>query len=70
LGTRRKENGVLKEYVWESHKQVKQHIENFGKGLTRLGLERQSAVGIYSVNRREWVNIYKLRSSVQCRLFI
>ncbi|KAI8884198.1 acetyl-CoA synthetase-like protein [Backusella circina FSU 941] len=54
LGTRRKENGVSKEYVWESHKEVKDHIENVGKGLIRLGLERQSAIGVYSVNRREW----------------
>ncbi|KAI7897488.1 uncharacterized protein BX663DRAFT_444996 [Cokeromyces recurvatus] len=54
LGTRRIEDGVYKEYEWETHRQVKDHIENFGKGLLRLGLERQNTLGVYSINRREW----------------
>ncbi|KAI8149297.1 hypothetical protein BJV82DRAFT_587413 [Fennellomyces sp. T-0311] len=54
LGTRRIENGVAKEYVWQTHSQVHKRIENFAKGLTSLGLERQKALGIYSINRPEW----------------
>ncbi|CAO3615255.1 unnamed protein product [Mucor fragilis] len=54
LGTRKKEGGVYKEYEWETHRQVRTHIENFGKGLSALGLQRQSSLGVYSINRREW----------------
>lgn len=56
LGTRRIENGVAKEYIWETHREVKNHIENFGKGLRKLGLTRQKAIGVFSINRREWVS--------------
>lgn len=56
MGTRRIENGVAKEYVWQSHPQVRKRIENYGKGLIQLGLKRQQAIGVYSVNRPEWVN--------------
>jgi long-subunit acyl-CoA synthetase (AMP-forming) len=55
LGSRRMENGVPKEYQWETHFQLKPQIEDFGKGLVSLGLERQNSLGIYSINRREWV---------------
>lgn len=58
MGTRRKEGGVYKEYEWETHRQIKNRIENFGKGLTALGLQRQSSLGVYSINRCEWVNVY------------
>ncbi|CEP08039.1 hypothetical protein [Parasitella parasitica] len=54
LGTRRKEGDSYKEYEWETHRQVKDHIENFGKGLASLGLQRQCSLGVYSINRREW----------------
>ncbi|CAO3642986.1 unnamed protein product [Cunninghamella echinulata] len=54
LGTRRIENGEVKEYVWESHRQVRARIENFGKGLLKLGLTRQKALGFYAINRAEW----------------
>jgi long-chain acyl-CoA synthetase len=57
MGTRRIENGVAKEYVWQSHKQVRQRIENYGKGLGHLGLGHQKSVGIYAVNRPEWVKL-------------
>lgn len=55
LGVRRIENGVAKEYVWQSHRQVRTRIENYAKGLTSLGLQRQKCLGVYSVNRPEWV---------------
>ncbi|KAG1435673.1 hypothetical protein G6F56_013879 [Rhizopus delemar] len=33
MGTRRMENGVAKEYIWQSYPQVRQRIENFGQVL-------------------------------------
>ncbi|KAL9553112.1 hypothetical protein MBANPS3_003455 [Mucor bainieri] len=54
MGTRRIENGVAKEYVWQSHPEIYKRIENYGKGLIQLGLKRQQAVGVYAVNRPEW----------------
>lgn len=51
------ENGVAKEYVWQSHPQIRKRIENFGKGLIELGLKRQQALGIYAVNKPEWVSL-------------
>ncbi|KAI9279860.1 hypothetical protein BY458DRAFT_538486 [Sporodiniella umbellata] len=55
LGTRRIENGVAKEYVWQSYSQVRSHIENFGRGLLELGLKRQECLGIYGINCAKWV---------------
>jgi long-chain acyl-CoA synthetase len=55
MGTRRMENGVAKEYVWQTYPQVRERIENYGRGLVSLGLKRQESLGIYSVNRPEWV---------------
>ncbi|KAI8077874.1 uncharacterized protein BX664DRAFT_343711 [Halteromyces radiatus] len=54
LGARRMENGEAKEYVWQSHKEVRTRVENFGKGLLQLGLSRQKAIGVYAINRPEW----------------
>lgn len=56
LGTRRINDGVAYEYVWRSHKEVRQSIENYGRGLVSLGLGRQKAIGVYSINRPEWVS--------------
>ncbi|CAO3700874.1 unnamed protein product [Rhizopus stolonifer] len=54
MGTRRMENGVAKEYIWQSYPQVRQRIENFGQGLIHLGLKRQECLGVYAINRPEW----------------
>ncbi|KAG1439545.1 hypothetical protein G6F56_012263 [Rhizopus delemar] len=54
MGTRRIEDGVAKEYVWQSHPEVRARILNFGKGLIQLGLKHQEAIGVYSVNKPEW----------------
>ncbi|KAI8990962.1 hypothetical protein BDF20DRAFT_903877 [Mycotypha africana] len=54
VGIRHKEEDVFKEYRWETYEQVRPHIENFGKGLLKLGLARQQTLGVYSINRREW----------------
>ncbi|CAO3594617.1 unnamed protein product [Absidia cylindrospora] len=54
LGVRRMENGEAKEYVWQTHKEIRVRVENFGKGMVKLGLTRQQGIGIYAVNRPEW----------------
>lgn len=63
LGTRRIDDGVAKEYVWQSHKKVRARIENVAKGLTKLGLGRQQAIGLYSVNTAEWVSTIYISSA-------
>lgn len=61
LGTRRvDEQGVAHEYVWSSHNEIRHRIESYGRGLVRLGLGRQEALGVYSVNRAEWVKFNRL----------
>jgi long-chain acyl-CoA synthetase len=35
---------------------VYNRIDNYGKGLLKLGLSPQQAVGVYAVNRPEWVS--------------
>ncbi|KAI8642080.1 hypothetical protein BD408DRAFT_417045 [Parasitella parasitica] len=54
LGTRCKKGDLHKEYEWETHREVKTHIEDFGRGLAALGMQRQCSLGVYSINRREW----------------
>ncbi|KAG0165207.1 hypothetical protein DFQ28_001503 [Apophysomyces sp. BC1034] len=54
LGVRRVDDGEVGEYVWDSYNEVNTRIENYGRGLKKLGLERQKAIGIYSINRPEW----------------
>ena len=66
LGTRRINDGVAHEYVWRSHQQVRQSIESYGRGLVSLGLGRQKAIGVYSINRPEWVSEWVVWGSGVC----
>ncbi|KAI8575419.1 hypothetical protein K450DRAFT_261931 [Umbelopsis ramanniana AG] len=54
LGVRPILNGVAQPYEWQSHNAVKRRIENYAKGLQKLGLGRQESLGVYGVNRPEW----------------
>jgi hypothetical protein len=58
LGVRPILNGVAQPYEWQSHNTVKRRIENYAKGLQKLGLGRQESLGVYGVNRPEWVSVY------------
>jgi long-chain acyl-CoA synthetase len=51
-------DGQAGEYVWQSSNEVKRRIENYAKGLQTLGLGRQESVGVYGVNRPEWVSVF------------
>ncbi|RKP08894.1 hypothetical protein THASP1DRAFT_14984 [Thamnocephalis sphaerospora] len=55
LGRRVVTNGVAGPYVWETYGQVLKRIEALGSGLAKLGTNERDRVGLFSVNRPEWV---------------
>ncbi|KAI8930189.1 hypothetical protein BC831DRAFT_433354 [Entophlyctis helioformis] len=55
LGTRPVVDGVAGPYEWESYNQVYTRIQNLGSGLLKRGLKTGDNVGLFSVNRAEWV---------------
>ncbi|KAJ3207226.1 Long chain acyl-CoA synthetase 7 peroxisomal [Entophlyctis luteolus] len=59
LGTRPVTNGLAGPYIWQTYREVKKRIENLGAGIltTFKELSEHPHVGIYSVNRAEWVII-------------
>ena len=75
LGVRRMENGEAKEYVYESYKEVSVKVSGlayssqsgfcsltvfFRAGLSSFGLESTAKIGIFAINRPEWVPIHVL----------
>ncbi|KAJ2780661.1 medium-chain fatty acid-CoA ligase faa2 [Coemansia interrupta] len=42
-------------YKWYTFKQVKEIATSIGSGLTKLGVQPKSCIGIFSPNRLEWV---------------
>lgn len=42
-------------YKWITYEQAWTRSKNFGSGLTNLGVKPKDFVGIYSINRVEWV---------------
>ncbi|GAQ82914.1 Long-Chain Acyl-CoA Synthetase [Klebsormidium nitens] len=42
-------------YSWTSYKDVAEEASAFGRGLRALGLQPKSKLGIYSVNKVEWI---------------
>mmetsp|Transcript_35882 Transcript_35882/g.79890 ORF Transcript_35882/g.79890 Transcript_35882/m.79890 type:complete len:699 (+) Transcript_35882:158-2254(+) len=56
LGTRKKDDkGKLGPYTWMTYLQAGDVRTSIGSGLLQLNLAPKAAVGIYSVNSREWV---------------
>lgn len=47
--------GKVGPFQYETYKQVGERVKNFGAGLKNLGLAEKARVGLYSVNRPEWV---------------
>jgi len=43
------------EYVWYTYSQVLEQARAFGRGLIELGAKTKDNIGIWSVNRAEWV---------------
>ncbi|CAG8530024.1 11547_t:CDS:2 [Paraglomus brasilianum] len=54
LGTRRIEDGVAKEYVWQTYPEVQKRIQNLGSGLRKLGLQPYKPLGFFLINCAEW----------------
>ncbi|ORZ36869.1 hypothetical protein BCR44DRAFT_49634 [Catenaria anguillulae PL171] len=55
LGRRKMTGGVAGEFEWESYNQVYTRVKNLGSGLVGFGLGVQDPLGLFSVNRSEWV---------------
>jgi len=56
LGTRKKEGEKVGDYQWETYSQIDQRRKNLGAGILNLtGLKFDEPVGIYSINRAEWI---------------
>ncbi|KAJ3000233.1 Long chain acyl-CoA synthetase 7 peroxisomal [Globomyces sp. JEL0801] len=51
LGTRIK-NGP---YVWETYQDIYDRVKAFGSGLMKLGVKENENLGMYSINRTEWI---------------
>ena len=48
-------DGSVGEYVWETYEQTIQRAEGIGSGLRHLGLNPKDAIGLFSINRPEWI---------------
>lgn len=56
LGTRQvAADGTAGAYEWQTYRQVEQRATDFGSGLLQMGLKPGDFVGLYSLNRAEWV---------------
>lgn len=56
LGKRKRlNNGKMGDYEWETYKSVFEKVKNLGAGLRGLGIYEGDKVGIYSINRPEWI---------------
>lgn len=55
LGHRPIVNGVPQGYEWQTYDKVKERVTAFGAGLSHLGLAPTGKLGIFAINRPEWV---------------
>ncbi|KAI9340406.1 hypothetical protein DFJ73DRAFT_662061 [Zopfochytrium polystomum] len=55
LGTRPITNGVAGPYVWQTYNEVFKRVKNIGCGMAKLGLAPNSNIGLFSINRAEWI---------------
>ncbi|RKP27272.1 hypothetical protein SYNPS1DRAFT_12943 [Syncephalis pseudoplumigaleata] len=55
LGRRTIINGVAGPFVWETYGQVLKRVEAIASCLSRLGATRQECIGLFSINRPEWI---------------
>ena len=60
LGYRVKdEQGKAGPYEWLTFSQVKERVDNFASGLANMQIPEKASIGIFSINRVEWVNTSK-----------
>ncbi|KAL7748414.1 medium-chain fatty acid-CoA ligase faa2 [Sorochytrium milnesiophthora] len=56
LGHRaRTADGKVGDYVWQTYAQVVERVKRLGNGLAHRGLNARDPLGLFSVNRAEWV---------------
>ncbi|CAI7778685.1 unnamed protein product [Closterium sp. NIES-53] len=55
LGTRVRPDGSVGDYEWITYREAAELRTAVGSGFIRLGLQRGEKVGLYCVNRAEWV---------------
>ncbi|KAI8054543.1 hypothetical protein BDF22DRAFT_742476 [Syncephalis plumigaleata] len=55
LGRRTITNGVAGPFVWETYGQVLKRVEAIGSCLSKLGAQRHECIGLFSINRPEWI---------------
>ncbi|KAJ3335648.1 Long chain acyl-CoA synthetase 7 peroxisomal, partial [Kappamyces sp. JEL0680] len=55
LGHRPMIDGVAGPYVWQTYKQVYARIKNLGSALINRGYNPEENIGLFSINRPEWV---------------
>ncbi|KAJ3114169.1 Long-chain-fatty-acid--CoA ligase 6 [Physocladia obscura] len=59
LGTRPITNKIPGPYIWQTYNEIHKRVKNFGIGLLAtipaLSSTVQSAIGIFSINRAEWI---------------
>jgi long-subunit acyl-CoA synthetase (AMP-forming) len=48
-------DGAAQPYVWQTYKQVYARIKNLGSALFNRGYTSGENVGLFSINRPEWV---------------
>lgn len=55
LGTRVRPNGTVGKYEWISYKEAGQARTAIGSGLVQQGVPKGARVGLYFINRPEWI---------------
>jgi long-chain acyl-CoA synthetase len=45
----------VKEYVFQTYGHVSKRISDLAAGMSSLGLQPKSSIGIFSINRAEWL---------------
>jgi long-chain acyl-CoA synthetase len=68
LGTRKPIPNTDKvgDYEWESYSQVAKRRDNFASGLVLLGAKPTNNIGIYSINRAEWLITDLACQAIKC----
>ncbi|KAI8912730.1 hypothetical protein EDD86DRAFT_224169 [Gorgonomyces haynaldii] len=55
LGHRPVTNGQAGPYVWQTYSEVLKRVSNLGAGLVAKGYKPDTNIGLFSINRPEWV---------------
>ena len=55
LGMRQMTEGVAGGYAWMSWQEADERIQNLASGLSKHGVGKDENVGLFSINRSEWV---------------